>query len=113
MTLKQPATLPGNPEDNPLFDDDDDDVGTPGGSEPNNFRLTPYDRLDLGIRYKRSRVTAKRVWRSEWTLFVYNVLAKRNTYFAYRSIDPVTKQAMVKQVSFIPVIPGLSYSLKF
>lgn len=107
--LPQPS---GNQDDNPLFEDEDNN-NIAYSTEPNNYRLTPYSRLDLGISYRKIRVTKNKLWESEWKLVVYNVYAHENTYFAYRSIDPVTRRASINQVSFIPVIPSLTYTLKF
>lgn len=107
------APNPNNPNDNPLFDEEDNNSGTTEPQAPNNFKLSSYNRLDIGIRYKNTRYTKKRKLENEWSLSVYNVYAHHNTYFAYRSIDPVTMQPFITQVSFIPVIPSLSYMLRF
>jgi hypothetical protein len=107
--LPQPS---GNQDDNPLFEDEDNN-NIAYSTEPNNYRLTPYSRLDLGISYRNVKITKNKQWESEWKLVVYNVYAHENTYFAYRSIDPVTRRASINQISFIPVIPSLSYTLKF
>lgn len=108
-----PAPSPGNSDDNPLFDDEDGNNTGSAAAEPNNYRLTPYNRLDISISYKKARNTKNRSWKSEWVLSVYNVYARRNTNFAYRSINPVTRQVSIRQVSFIPIIPSLTYMLKF
>jgi uncharacterized membrane protein YgcG len=79
----------------------------------NNFRLTPYNRLDLSISYHSRKVLPKRVTETEWSLSVYNIYARHNTYFVYRSIDPITKQPKANQVSFIPVIVSVSYAYRF
>lgn len=115
VTLNQSPSSPpssGNQDDNPLYEDEDDNSSSVS-SEPNNYRLTPYSRLDLGISYKKIRNTKNRKLQAEWRLSVYNVYAHQNTFFAYRSIDPVTRQASINQVSFIPIIPSLTYNLKF
>ncbi len=115
VTLNQNPSPPpssGSQDDNPLFEDEDDNSSTLS-TEPNNFRLTPYSRLDLGISYKKIRNIRNRKLETEWRLSVYNVYAHQNTYFAYRSIDPITRQASINQVSFIPVIPSLTYNIKF
>jgi hypothetical protein len=98
---------------NPLYDDY-------GGSDfsttqivQNNYRLAPYNRIDLSIRYKHNWNVANRTIESEWVFSVYNVYARSNTFFAYRSIDPVTKQPLVMQVSFVPIIPSISYHVNF
>lgn len=79
----------------------------------NNYQLAPYNRLDISIRYNMKRKLAHRVLETEWVFSVYNVYARSNTFFAYRSIDPVTKLPIVRQVSFFPIIPSISYNLMF
>lgn len=102
----------GDPDDNPLFDEEEGTASSTA-TEPNNFRLSSYNRLDLGVRYRAVRKGKNRKWESDWSLSVYNVYAHRNTYFAYRSVNPVTMQPFITQVTFIPVIPSLAYHLKF
>ncbi|HLO60151.1 MAG TPA: carboxypeptidase-like regulatory domain-containing protein [Bacteroidales bacterium] len=79
----------------------------------NNFRLEPYHRLDLSISYKSSRTFKARLLETEWVLSVYNVYARKNTFFAYCSFDPVTQKPVPVQVSFVPVIPSLSFYIRF
>jgi hypothetical protein len=123
------TTTPVDPDSDPLFDDghkgsnsgsdDVSDSGSDNGSGSfsqvlqNNFRLTPYNRVDISISYHSKKVLKKRTTESEWALSVYNVYARRNTFFVYRSIDPVTKQPVANKVSFIPVILSISYSYRF
>jgi hypothetical protein len=128
ITLKRSVTTTVSQDGNPLFDEENNngatgDIptgdGTPTSSVTttqimqNNYRLAPYNRLDFSISYTKKRNIPRRVIESEWVFSVYNVYAHANTFFAYRSIDPVTKQPIVKQVSFVPVIPSLSYNFKF
>ena len=79
----------------------------------NNYRLDPYHRLDLGISYRSSRQLNQRLLETEWVLSVYNIYAHKNTFFAYCSFDPVTQKPVPVEVSFVPVIPSLSFYLKF
>ena len=104
-----------NPNSNPLYDDETDNGGatTSTALPENNYRLSPYNRLDLGLSYRERRTTRHGQLETEWILSVYNVYARRNTSFAYRAIDPVTKQVTAREVNFIPVIPTLTYSLRF
>lgn len=83
------------------------------GIRANNYRLAPYDRLDLSIRYKKTRNTRRGLLETEWIFSVYNIYGRRNSSFVYRTIDPTTKQVIAKQVPFIPIIPSIAYSLKF
>jgi len=83
------------------------------GVKTNNYRLSPYNRLDLSIRYKKIRNTGRRVLETEWIFSVYNVYARRNSSFVYRTIDPSTREIIAREVPLIPVIPSITYSLKF
>lgn len=103
--------------ENSLYPNDDNNNGngtvTLPDIEVNNYRLTPYNRLDLSISYTKIKQTSRRSFETEWFLSIYNVYAQNNIFLAYRSIDPVTQLAVVKEVSFIPVIPTLTYHYKF
>jgi len=126
FTLKK-SVLSGsvNPDDNPLYDDiinvgsSDDgtteisDNGSYSQIQQNNYRLKPYNRLDISISYSRTKKLKKRDVETKWIFSVYNVYAYPNTFFTYRSIDPVTKLPIANQVSFVPIIPSISYNLKF
>ena len=79
----------------------------------NNYRLAPYNRLDLSISYRKTGNILNRVIETEWVFSVYNVYARANTFFAYCSIDPVTKRPIAVEVSFIPIIPSISYNVRF
>ena len=107
-----------NQDYNPLFDEGDNNGnngnnGSTQSIEPNNYSLIPYNRLDISIRYKKVKKKLKRSIETEWVLAVYNVYARHNTYFVYRTINPQTNQPEVKEVSLIPIIPCITYSLKF
>lgn len=79
----------------------------------NNYRLAPYHRLDLSVSYHHTKKLRNRALESEWVFSVYNVYARHNTFFAYCSIDPHTGKPIPVQVSFVPIIPSISYNLKF
>jgi hypothetical protein len=79
----------------------------------NNYRLEPYNRLDLSISYRKAGKILGRTIETEWVFSVYNAYAHANTFFAYCSLDPVTRRPIPVQVSFVPIIPNISYSLKF
>ncbi|HEY6063576.1 MAG TPA: hypothetical protein VIV35_08205, partial [Chitinophagaceae bacterium] len=106
-----------NQNNNPLYDEDNNNGNSNNGSfldqEPNNYRLTPYNRADLSIVYEKSGKIAGKIFETEWIFSVYNVYARSNTLFAYRAIDPVSGIPFVKEVSFIPIIPCIIYSLRF
>jgi len=79
----------------------------------NNYRLSPYNRLDLSVHYVKSRTVGRRTLETEWVFSVYNVYARQNNSFVYRTIDPSTRKIIARELPFIPVIPSITYNLKF
>ncbi|HEY6899852.1 MAG TPA: TonB-dependent receptor plug domain-containing protein, partial [Puia sp.] len=79
----------------------------------NNYRLSPYNRLDLNVHYTKSRTVGQRTLVTEWIISLYNVYARSNNAFVYRTLDPSTRKVIAKELPFIPVIPSITYSLKF
>jgi hypothetical protein len=111
---------PGNGRD-PLYDNPGRGLGRSrnqnrGGSwdiVANNYRLTPYNRLDFEISYTKTKMVHGRKLETEWNFSVNNVYARPNNSFVYRTIDPAKDMVVAKQLPLIPVIPSITYSLKF
>jgi hypothetical protein len=79
----------------------------------NNYRLSPYNRLDFDVSYTKTRMAGGRRWETEWIFSVYNVYARQNNSLVYRTIDPTKGTVIAKQLPLIPVIPCITYLLKF
>jgi hypothetical protein len=79
----------------------------------NNYRLSPYNRLDLSVHYGRTRATARGITESEWIFSVYNLYARANNSFVYRTIDPTTRKVVARELPLIPFIPSITYTYKF
>ncbi|GAB2798018.1 TonB-dependent receptor [Rhabdobacter roseus] len=80
----------------------------------NNYRLRPYNRLDVSaILHQPQRHLFQKRYDAEWIFGIYNVYSRRNPYFVYLATDPITKQPAAKQVSLLPIIPSVSYNFKF
>ncbi len=79
----------------------------------NNYRLVSYNRLDLSISYTRERNFLNRAIETSWVFSVYNVYARENTFFAYCSFDPITHKPVPVEVSYVPIIPSISFNMKF
>ena len=75
--------------------------------ERNSTRLPSYHRLDFAINNHKKK---KRIERT-WTLGAYNVYNRKNPFFAY--LDFVNGSRVAKQVSLFPIIPAISYRIKF
>lgn len=115
LTSKSDSSLSSQQNSNPLYDNEDDNGDTQTSTliAENNYRLTPYNRLDLAISYKKLRKMQQRTIETEWTFSVYNAYARNNGSFAYRAIDPATKEPVIKEVSFLPIIPSITFRCRF
>lgn len=71
---------------------------------PNNYRMPPFHHLD--VAYAASKRLHKGRERT-WKVSVYNVYNRLNPYFYYKDGDSFM------QISMLPVVPSVSWSLKF
>jgi hypothetical protein len=74
----------------------------------NNFRMSPYHRLDLGIQF----IKQHRNYRGVWEISAYNAYNRKNPFFYYIGYTGIEERALM-QVSIFPIIPSISYSVKF
>lgn len=83
------------------------------GGQKNAFRMTDYHRLDLSIEFRKKKPKYERVW----TVGAYNVYNHKNPYFMIASsdYDPDTDTSVrkFKEISILPVIPSVSFGIKF
>jgi hypothetical protein len=78
----------------------------------NNYRLAPYHRLDFSATYKKVARLFKKHYEYELVLGAYNIYSRQNPYFVYFEIDAITTKPTAKQVSLLPIIPGISFNFK-
>ncbi len=79
----------------------------------NNQRLPAYHRLDVSaVRRMQKRLFGRGV-QTEWVFGLYNVYSRLNPYFVYLRVDPATDQPQGRQVSLLPIVPSVSFNLKF
>ena len=82
--------------------------------DKNDFRMAPYHRLDFGIQFHKELK-----WGGKRTIevSVYNAYSRANPFFYYlgSEYDSATQKSktVLKQVSLFPIIPSISYYLKF
>lgn len=80
----------------------------------NNYRNTPYHRLDVGVTYNFKKNDTRR-YKQTLVLSVYNVYNRRNAfsiYFRNNPDYPVNTEA-VRYSVIGTVIPALTYNFKF
>ena len=79
----------------------------------NNYRMASYHRLDLSASHKKIGRLFKKKYEREWSFGLYNTYNRQNPYFVYFQVDALTNKPTAKQVSLLPIIPGVSFNFKF
>ena len=69
----------------------------------NDFRMAAYHRMDIGIQFHKKLKWAYRTFE----LSIYNVYNRKNPFYYYIDGNEL------KQISLFPIIPSISYNLKF
>jgi len=80
----------------------------PDGSK-NRARSIPYHRLDLSLRYQLSTPR----FQHRFKVGVYNAYNQANEAFQRLNYNPDLGMEELNSISFLPVLPSLSYSLQF
>lgn len=85
-------------------------------SRINAYRLPAYHRLDLSAILTPKK-NERRKWKSEWVFSVYNAYSRKNPYFIYfdQTGSPYngTLEIQAKQVSLFPIIPAVTWNVRF
>ena len=88
---------------------DDDGNEIQAFEKRNGYRMAPYHRMDVGISFTKQK---KRYLRS-WIWSIYNVYDRRNPFYIYLGEDNVTRKPAYKQVSLFPILPSVTFQIKF
>ncbi|HWV68953.1 TonB-dependent receptor [Chitinophaga sp.] len=75
----------------------------------NNYRGAAVHRLDVGVTWSKQ----KKRWTRSWNLSVFNVYNRKNPYYYYISADPVQQQRYLSKVTILPILPSITYAIKF
>jgi hypothetical protein len=82
-------------------------------SERNGYRTPSYHRLDLGVNFHKEVPWGKRTW----SLGFYNIYSRQNPFFLFFDQEynesEQTSENVLKQISLFPIIPSISYAVKF
>nr|WP_309546542.1 hypothetical protein [Hoylesella pleuritidis] len=78
-------------------------------SHPNNVSMPAYHRLDLGFDFHH---TTKKGHERIWNVSIYNVYWHLNPLFVDVKLRE-NKTFNVRTKGFIPLIPSVSYTIKF
>ncbi len=73
----------------------------------NEYRMRDYHRLDFAINFIKERKKSTGIW----SISIYNVYNRKNAYSYF--LKKNNGQWNIYQQSLFPIIPSISYSLKF
>lgn len=76
--------------------------------ERNSFRMAPYHRLDLSLQFHKRISWGDRTFE----LSFYNLYNRKNPFFYYADTKS-NGERVLKQVSLFPLLPSISYTVKF
>lgn len=76
---------------------------------PNNFSLPAYHRMDIGANFHHTTRHGKE---GIWNVSLYNAYCHLNTMYVKVRLDDNNK-FQIKSHGYIPIIPSVSYTLKF
>lgn len=79
-------------------------------SKPNNYTLPVYHRLDVGCNFTRNGVRSGNAY--IWNISIYNLFCHLNTMYIKTFADK-DGNIHIKGRGFIPIIPSVSYTIKF
>jgi hypothetical protein len=77
--------------------------------ERNGYRMRASHRLDLGVNLHKKM----KHWDRTWSFSLYNAYSRRNPFFLFWDEEAFTGRQILKQVSLFPIIPSVSYHIKF
>ncbi|MBU3663164.1 MAG: TonB-dependent receptor [Bacteroidetes bacterium] len=79
-------------------------------TDRNAYRMAPYHRMDIGLQVQRKFKRYERTWEFS----VYNLYNRANPFFYYISQPPPNYDTpQLTQVSLFPIIPSISWNIKF
>ncbi|WP_177230295.1 TonB-dependent receptor [Chitinophaga sp. CF118] len=78
-------------------------------SNRNQFRGRNQHRLDLSATYTKK----KKYWVKSWTFSLYNAYNQRNPQFYSIVTDRAKQERYLSEISLLPLLPSVTYSLKF
>jgi hypothetical protein len=85
-------------------------------SRVNQYRLPDYHRFDISATYT-PQPKKPRKWQGSWVFSIYNLYSRQNPYFIYfdqeGSLPAGTLQVQAYQVSLFPILPSVTYNIKF
>ncbi len=91
-------------------------VLTQENSRINAYRLAPYHRLDISATLTPEHKRKKK-YVDSWVFSIYNVYSRMNPFFIYfdqnGSVNNGDLKVTAKQVSLFPILPSVTWNVRF
>ena len=78
-------------------------------TDRNAFRMAAYHRLDLGLQFQKQM----KHYHSTIEISVYNLYNRYNPFFYYIDTPVGSTTPKLMQITLFPIIPSISYNVKF
>ena len=78
-------------------------------SEKNTFRMSAYHRLDLAAQFYNYKRRTTRIWE----VGVYNAYNHLNPYYYQEGWDDDRHVRVINKVGMFPILPSISWTIKF
>lgn len=78
----------------------------------NNYRMPCYHRMDIAVNFYKQ----KKYFQRTFSIGIYNLYNRQNPFYYYldtNKINPYQASVKLKQVTLFPIIPYITYSIKF
>ncbi|MBS0031284.1 carboxypeptidase-like regulatory domain-containing protein [Chitinophaga sp. 22321] len=75
----------------------------------NNYRSADVHRLDIGITHTKQ----KKRWSRSWNVSIFNVYNRKNPFVYTINDDPDTHKRYLIQATILPILPSVTYAIKF
>lgn len=102
----------GDPDSYPVNQNSSQDL-IRNFSERNGYKLPMYHRLDVGLNFEKEKKRFDRTW----SFGVYNIYSRKNAWYIYSGQGyydgSETLEKRVYQVTMLPFLPYVRYSIRF
>ncbi|MVT09783.1 TonB-dependent receptor [Chitinophaga tropicalis] len=75
----------------------------------NQYRTQSMHRLDISATYSKK----KKWWVKSWTFSLYNAYNQHNPFFFVIVTDRKKQERYLSEISILPILPSVTYSVKF
>ncbi len=111
----------GSPLTLPVASYEGVETGSPWDPSPNgntpvdkyssryNYRMENSHRLDVGLTWFKQ----KKTWSRSWNFSVFNVYNQQNPFYYFVKRDDTEKQRYLAKLVILPLLPSITYSVKF